>query len=177
ELRHEVANGEIAVIDPTHDTIVTVIQLHGKNPVSELQFSPTLNRILVSSVGDFASDNMGCNDGGIDAINPDTNTVDPHFVIDELTISGSKTDCTTGGDITAFVVVSRTKGFAVIRDVNAASSLVTFDPTTGRRLNSVVGPLSVPVPHVAINSHNEVYLAVADTHTPTPGLRIFDAIM
>ena len=32
------------------------------------------------------------------------------------------------------------------------------------------------VPHVAVNSHNEVYLAVADTQTPTPGLRIFDAI-
>jgi hypothetical protein len=166
----KVANGEVVVIDPTNDRIRTVVQLHGKNPVSELQFSPTLNRILVSSVGDFAGDNGGLNDGGIDAINPDTNTVDAQFVVNEATM---------GGDITAFVLVSRTKGFAVVRDVTSASSLVTFNPSTGQRLNpesSVVGPLPVPVPHVAINSHNEVYLAVADTHTPTPGLRIFDAI-
>jgi len=163
----KVANGEVAVIDPTNDRIRAVIQLNGKNPLSELQFSPTLNRILVSSVGDFASDNGGLNDGGIDAINPDTNTVDAQFVVDEATM---------GGDITTFALVSRTKGFAVVRDVHSANSLVTFNPSTRQRLNSVVGPLNVPVPDVAINSLNEVYLAVADTQTPTPGLRIFDAI-
>jgi hypothetical protein len=161
----KVANGEVAVIDPTHDRIRTVLQLHGTNPVSELQFSPTLNRILVSSVGDFASANGGLNDGGIDAINPDTNTVDPHFVVDEATM---------GGDITTFALLSRTKGFAVVSDVNAANSLVTFNPSTGQLLKTLVGPLNVLVPHVAINSHNEVYLAVADTQTP--GLRIFDTI-
>src|SRR5574341_1123509 len=114
ELRHEVANGEVAVIDPTNDTIRTVIQLHGKNPVSELQFSPTLNRILVSSVGDFASDNGGLNDGGIDAINPDTNTVDAQFIVNEATM---------GGDVTAFVPVSRSKGFAVVRDAKDRKSV------------------------------------------------------
>lgn len=164
----KVANGEIAVIDPTHDRIITVVQLHGKNPLAELRFSPTLNRILVSSVGDFAGANGGLNDGGIDAINPDTNTVDTQFVVDEATL---------GGDVTAFVIMSRTKGFAVVRDVHFANTLVTFDPATGQRLNRVVGPLNVSVPDVALNSRNEVYLAVAaDTPTPTPGLRIFDAI-
>jgi len=32
------------------------------------------------------------------------------------------------------------------------------------------------LPHLAINSRNEIYLAVADARTPTPGLRIFDAV-
>jgi len=158
----KVANGEVVVIDPTTDRIVTVIELHGKNPVSEFQFSPTLNRILISSVGDFA-----VIDGGIEAINPDTNTVDAQFTINEATV---------GGDITAFVIVSRTKGFAIVEDANFANSLVTFDPSTGRRLKTIVGPLNVLVPHLAINSRNEVYLAVADTKTATPGLRIFDAL-
>jgi len=163
----KVANGEVAVIDPTHDRIVTVLPLHGKNPLSALQFSPTLNRILVSSVGDFASANGGLNDGGIDAINPDTNTVDAQFVVDEATM---------GGDVTAFAMLSRTKGFAVVRDVHSANSLVTFNPSTGQRLQRIVGPLNVLVSDVAVNSLNEVYLAVADTQTPTPGLRIFDAL-
>src|SRR5262249_33206930 len=122
-LRHEVANGEVAVIDATNDRIITVLQLHGKNPVSELQFSPTLNRILVSSVGDLASAKpAGLNDGGIDAINPDTNIVDPQFIVNEASM---------GGDITAFALISRTKGFAVVRDVKSASTLVTFNPSTG----------------------------------------------
>jgi len=163
----EVANGEVVVIDPTNDRILTKLQLHAKNPESELQFSPTLNRILVSSVGNLAGANGGLNDGGIDAINPDTNTVDPQFVVDEATM---------GGDITAFALSSRIQGFAVVHGANATYSLVTFNPSTGQRLHNIVGPLNVPLSHVAINSRNEVYLAVADTHTSTPGLRIFDAI-
>lgn len=158
----KVANGEVVVIDPSTDSIVTVIALHGKNPLSALHFSPTLNRILLSSVGDF-----NVIDGGIEAINPDTNTVDAQFVISEATM---------GGDITEFVIVSRTKGFAIVSDANFANSLMTFDPSTGQRLNRVVGPLDVFIPHLAINSRNEVYLAVADARTPSPGLRIFDTV-
>ncbi len=47
----KVANGEVVVINPATDSIVTVITLQGRNPLSELQYSPTHNRILVSSVG------------------------------------------------------------------------------------------------------------------------------
>jgi hypothetical protein len=158
----KVANGEVVVIDPTTDQIVTVIELHGKNPFSEIQFSPTLNRILISSVGDF-----GVIDGGIEAINPDTHTVDARFAISEATM---------GGDITAFVTVSRTKGFAIVEDANFANALITFDPSTGRRLKTIVGPLNVPVPQLAINGNNEVYLAITDTETTSTGLRIFDAL-
>ena len=63
-----------------------------------------------------------------------------------------------------------------MNDTNFANSLVTFNPSTGQRLNTIVGPLNVFVPHLAINSRNEIYLAVADARTPTPGLRIFDAV-
>jgi hypothetical protein len=158
----KVANGEVVVIDPATDSVVTVIELHGKNPFSEFQFSPTLNRILISSVGDF-----GVIDGGIEAINPDTNTVDTQFAVSEATMDG---------DITAFVTVSRTKGFAIVTDTNFANSLITFDPSSGQRLNRLVGPLNAFMPHLAINSQNEVYVAVMDTTIATSGLRIFDAV-
>lgn len=146
--------GQVAVIDTTTDQLVSVIQLRSGNPISALQFSPTLNRILVSSVGYF-----NINDGGIEAINPDTQTVDARFVIDEASI---------GGDITAFAIASRTKGFAIVRDASNANALVTFDPSTGQRLRRLLGPLTVSVPHLIINSRHEIYLATAD------GLRIFD---
>ena len=63
-----------------------------------------------------------------------------------------------------------------MNDANFANSLVTFNPSTGQRLNTILGPLDVFLPHLAINSRNEIYLAVADARTPTPGLRIFDAV-
>ena len=87
-------------------------------------------------------------DEGIEAIHPDTNTVDPHFAVSEVTM---------GGDITAFVIVSRTKGFAIVNDANFANSLITFDPSSGQRLHGLVGPLNVFMAHLAINSRNEVY--------------------
>jgi hypothetical protein len=156
-----VARGQVVVIDSFTDRIASVITLNGKDPASEFQFSPNLNRILISSVGDLA-----VIDDGIEAINPDTNAVDPQFAVSEATM---------GGNITEFVIVSRTKGFAIVSDVNFAHSLITFDPSSGQRLNTLVGPLNVLMPHLALNSRNEVYLAVIDTQIATSGLRIFDA--
>jgi hypothetical protein len=158
----KVAPGEVVVIDPATDTVQTVIQLHGTNPNTDLQFSPGLNRILVSSQGDFL-----VNDGGIEAINPDTRTVDAGFVISEAAI---------GGDISHFQVVSASKGYAVVVDANFDDALVSFDPTTGQKLATLLGPVPVFLSHFAVNSRHELYLAVTDTATPTPGVRIFDTM-
>jgi hypothetical protein len=62
-----------------------------------------------------------------------------------------------------------------VRDATSANALITFDPSSGQRLNSPVGPLNAAMAHLAINSRNEVYLAVIDTQVATSGLRIFDA--
>jgi hypothetical protein len=156
----KVARGEVVVIDPATDTVITVLQLNGTNPFSALQFSAALNRILVSSVGELL-----VNDGGIEAIDPAINTVDAAFVVDEATM---------GGDITHFQIVSATKGYAIVADANFANALVSFNPTTGERLATLVGPLDVFMPHFAINSRHELYLAIADS--TTPGLRIFDTV-
>src|SRR5262245_57068754 len=66
--------------------------------------------------------------------------------------------------------------FAIVSDAYFANALVTFNPSTGQRLTTILGPLNVFLPHLAINSRNEIYLAVADARTPTPGLHIFDAV-
>jgi hypothetical protein len=155
------APGEIVVIDPVTDSVVNVVQLPCTNPLSQLHFSPILKRILVSCVGNF-----GVNDGGIVAIDPTTHTVDPGII----------TEATLGGDITDFAIVSSTKGFAIVTDANFANALVTFHPSTGQRLTTVLGPLDVFIPHMAINSRNELYVAVNDMTTPTPGVRVFDTV-
>ena len=157
-----IAPGEVAVIDPVTDNIVTVIQLPFTNPFSQLRFSPTLRRILVSCVGFF-----GVNDGGIVAIDPTTNTVDPNMRITEAAL---------GGDITDFEIVSSTKAFAVVLDANFESALVTFNPSTGQRLTTVLGPRGVSISQIAINSRNELYVAVRDETTTTTGVRVFDTV-
>jgi hypothetical protein len=139
-----------------------VIVLQGTNPGTDLQYSAALNRILVSSIGDFL-----VNDGGIEAINPDTNAIDSGFVLQEAAI---------GGDITHFQIVSATKGYAVVVDATFANALVTFNPSTGQKLATLFGPSSIFLPHFAINNGNELYLAVTDLTTPTPGVRIFDTV-
>ncbi len=73
-------------------------------------------------------------------------------------------------------IASRTKGFALLRDTNAANTLITFDPSSGQPLTQLLGPLNALLPHLAINTLNEVYVAVADTQPATSGLRIFDAV-
>ena len=158
-----IAPGEVAVIDPVTDNIVTVIQLPFTNPFSQLRFSPTFRRILVSCVGFF-----GVNDGGIVAIDPTTNTVDPTMRITEAAL---------GGDITDFEIVSSTKAFAVVLDENFESALVTFNPSTGQRLTTtVLGPRGVSIRQIAINSRDELYVAVSDETTTTPGVRVFDTV-
>jgi DNA-binding beta-propeller fold protein YncE len=155
-----VAPGEVVVIDPATDEIVRVIELNGTDPFSDLQFSPALNRILVSSIGDFF-----VADGRIEAIDPETNTFDSTFVVEEAAL---------GGDITHFEVVSDTKGFAIVTEPDFSASLVSFNPTTGEVLHTLFGPVKVFVPHFAINSRNELYLAVADATILTPELVVFD---
>jgi hypothetical protein len=157
-----IAPGEVAVIDPVTDNIVTVIQLPFTNPFSQLRFSPTLRRILVSCVGFF-----GGNDGGIVAIDPTTNTVDPNIRITEADL---------GGDITDFEIVSSTKAFAVVLDANFDSTLITFNPSTRQRLTTVLGPRGVSIRQIASNSRDELYVAVSDETTTTPGVRVFDTV-
>lgn len=156
-----IARGTVAVFDTATDRLVTVLRLQGSNPASELQWSPTLNRILLSTVGVVAS-----NDGGIEALHPDTLTVDRLPVVRATAL---------GGDITAFVIVSRSQGFAVVRTAQEAYHLATFDPSTGQQVARLTGTTPGLAAHLAINSQQEVYFSVTDVTTRTPGLRIFDA--
>ena len=53
---------------------------------------------------------------------------------------------------------------------------MTFNPSTGQRLTTVLGPLGVSISQMAINSRNELYVAVKMTTTTTPGVRVFDTV-
>jgi hypothetical protein len=64
-----------------------------------------------------------------------------------------------------------------VTGANFANSLITFNPSTGQRLTTVLGPSTTFfIPHLAVNSRNELYVAVGDVTTPTPGVRVFDTV-
>ena len=130
-----VARGEVVVIDPTTDRIVTVITSKRQRSALGVPVQPNATAF---SLAQWAI--LPVNEDGIEAINPDTNTVDTQFAVQKRP---------WGGDITAFVIVSRTKGFAIVSDANFANSLITFDPSSEPAAAYLVGPLNVLMPHLA----------------------------
>ncbi len=161
-----VVPGEIVVIDTVTDTVITTIALSNRNPFSDLQFTAALPRgprILVSSTDDFKA-----LDGGIEAIDPVTNTVDADPVVTENNLNGN---------ITFFEVVSPTQGYALIdaTDESFSTSLVQFNPSTGTLLSTLASNLP-PTPNFAINNEGHLYMGPNDTASPKAevGVRIFD---
>jgi hypothetical protein len=165
-LQPPLAPGEIVAIDTLTDTVAAVIPLATSNPFSDLQYTAALPRgprILVSSVNDF-----GVLDGGIEAIDPATNTVDAGFVLAETAVNGN---------ITFFEVVSATQAYAVVGliDGSFTNALIQFNPSTGELISTLATGLPFTL-NFAINNAGELYMGPVDTVSPTPGVRIFDTV-
>jgi len=163
-LQPPLALGEIVVIDTLTDTVTAVIPLATPNPFSDLQYTVALPRgprLLVSSVNDF-----GVLDGGIEAIDPTTNTLDPGFVLSETAVNGN---------ITFFEVVSATQAYAIVGllDGSFTNALVQFNPSTGELISALATSLPFTL-NFAINNAGELYVGPVDTVSPMPGVRIFN---
>ncbi|MBI4209660.1 MAG: hypothetical protein HY538_08165 [Deltaproteobacteria bacterium] len=117
DLPKPVRPGKIVVIDTLSDTIETVIELQGMNPFNELIYDSTTDRIYVSEVGVW-----GVLDGGIEIINPDTLESEGFWVTEE----------DLGGDLTDFAVVSSSKGYALIQDMNLNTKVVPFSDSAAQ---------------------------------------------
>lgn len=157
------APGEVVVIDTATDMVtINPIVLSTRNPFTDLQFTATLPRgprILVSSVGDFLM-----LDGGIEAIDPATNTVDADLVMTESDVNGN---------ITFFEVVSPAQGYALVLSADGmfTTSLVQFNPSTGGLLSTLASGLA-STSNFAINNKGHLYIGPNDK--TSPGVRIFD---
>jgi hypothetical protein len=63
-----------------------------------------------------------------------------------------------------------------VTDAAFANALVSFNPTTGRRLATLVGPTEDFLPHFALNNRNELYLVVKTPIAARGGVRIFNTL-
>lgn len=157
----------LAVIDIETDTLIDVdealsgvqgITLTSTNPYTSLVFDPQSGKILVGEVGVF-----GLMDGGIDVIDPVTNKAEGFLITEEE----------LGGDICDVVILSPEKGYAVITDPSFNTNLVSFNPSTGKKIADILTATGFfGLADIAINEKGELY--VGDRTMENPGIRVFN---
>jgi DNA-binding beta-propeller fold protein YncE len=152
----------IAVIDTRTDAVIAAVELTGANAfgdASGLVREPGTGKLVVSEAGNI----LRTGDGGLERVDPFTLTAEGFFVTeDEL-----------GGNVVDFVLVSPTKGYAIVLDDQLRNLLVAFDPSqrvVTRRLLTRTQYL----PDIALAPDGTLWLA--DDGLPAPGIRIFDPL-
>jgi hypothetical protein len=150
----------IAVIELATDAVVGTIPLAGANAfgdASGLVREPGTGKLLIAGAGDI----YRTGDGGIERIDPVALRAEG-VIVDERTLGGSVTD---------FLVVSATKGYAVVLDEGLTNVLVAFDPSGVRPVRRLLARMQF-LPDVALGPDGLLWLA--DRSLPAPGVRLFD---
>jgi hypothetical protein len=152
----------LVLVDIATDTIAGEIPLTGTNPVTDVMYSSSLDRILVGNAGWYYT--MG--DGGIESIDPSTETTEG-YIID---------DAGLGGELADFDILSATRGYATVSDAAFQSNLIAFDPSSGAAFPGAVYSISTDFTlwDFSINDRGELYLC--DRSATAPGIMVFDTL-
>lgn len=167
-----VANGSIAVIDPSNNTLVDADPAAaGTQPVSLTARNPTAmvatpgGRLVVASPGVLAFMPPQALDGAIEAI--DASTLRP--------VGMRVTEAQLGGDLAGIVMLSDTRGWALVGrlamgDAGASEvRAVEFDLSTGTVGATVFS--TVATGGIALDPSGNVW--VLDRSPARPGVRVF----
>ena len=152
---------QVVVIDVATDTVTGAIALHGSNPfgdASSIVREPGSGRLVFASVGDI----YAVGDGGLERVDPFTLQAEGDFFIDETQL---------GGNILDFVLLSATKGYAILQDADLQNRLVDFDPTNARPPRTLYRRQAY-LPDIALGPDGLLWLA--DQGLPDPGIDLFD---
>ncbi len=158
-LRQPAGPAAIAVIDVTTDTLVDVIELIGENPFSSTKGLTVRGaKMYIASAGIF-----DVFDGGLERIDLGRGESEGFIT----------TETQLGGDITDFVIVDQHLAYAVVSQTGFTTALITFDPASGRRLDTIYESDGFTLFDIELNDRGELYLA--DRSRGKDGVRIFDA--
>lgn len=145
---------KIVVINATTDSVEKSISLLYKNPQ---ELSICNGKLYVASVGIW-----GMSDAGVEEID----------LLTDTNVGSVVTESAFSGDIASIIVVSNTKGYAVISNLTTYTpSLYSFNPqakTVGTQIAGVDAPCSN---HMAFDG---TYVYVGDRSSTTPGIVIIN---
>ena len=143
----------IIVINASTDSVERAIRLNYKNPQELCIFNGTL---YVASVGAF-----GVNDAGIERINLQTNE-NEGIVVDEKALHG---------DVESIIIISDTKGYAVISTPSFATELCPYNPQT-KTVGAKIAGIDSPCGNHMVCFGDYVY--VGDRSAISPGIAAID---
>lgn len=156
----------VIVIDTTNSEIVGDVELATLNPVSELVYDKSKDKIYVACSGAIKYFGTLGDDGAIESISidmdADTYTSDG-VLIDEAAL---------GGDATALAMAASNQAYAVIQDVTGTNILIRFDPTDPGAGFTEIWRKNSYIPAITIDSKG--YLYIADADFAAPGVLVFD---
>ncbi len=151
----------LVVIDPATDAVVGSVQLTGANAfgdASGIAREPGTGRLVIATPGDL----YRVGDGGLERVDPDALLSEGRFFVTEDEL---------GGNVTDFVLVSATQGYAVVQARDLRNRLVAFDPSGARPPRDVLVREGF-LPDIALGPDG--FLWIADMSQPAPGLRRLD---
>ncbi len=152
----------ILVMNSMSGKTIKEVRLAAKDPMSKLRYAPAEKAFVIGEVGV-----MGALDGGVELL-----------YTDDLSTSGLMiTEQELGGDIIDVVILSESKGFAIVSktrdDFSASTSVVSFDPGTGKRLSVLAHSDEFDHSFLELDPSGR-QLWVAQRKRTQPGIRIFD---
>ncbi len=158
----------LLVIDGPTGAVEEELRLTHTNPSGKLRYQKDLEKLVLIETGGFSSlggaDRL---DGIVELFDPATRTLSGPVVTAEA----------LGGDIIDAVILSSTKGFAIIEqgsDDTLATHLVTFDPGTGKKGRHLSSQSGFAYSALELTPDGKE-LWLADRTRTNPGIRIFDA--
>jgi hypothetical protein len=154
-------HSDVAVIETATDTVAAHVTLPGRNAfgdASGLVREPGGRRLAISMPGDLYT----IGDGGVGWLDVDTLVPSPAFFLDESAVAGNVTD---------FVLVGATVGYAIVQAKDLRNALWRFDPS------GVAAPAKVLardgfLPDVAEAPDGTLW--IADQSRPGYGIRVLD---
>lgn len=145
----------VLVVDTQTDQVTNEIPLTFPHPVTG--FAPLSNGdLLIPCVGNF-----GIIDGAIETIHTQTHTS-----------SVVMTEEVFGGDAYEIAMIHDSKGYVVVLDSSFNTSMVSFDPSSGTQLATILVGDGTVISDLAVNANQQVYVTYRDSSSP--GIRIFD---
>jgi len=155
--------GLLVMIDTDTKSVSGEIELQGKNPVTDVLYSDSLQAIIIGSEGSHFD--VG-DEGGIEAVDP-VSSASLGFLIDETGL---------GGNLGDFAILSAGRGYATITTNDLRSKLIAFNPTTGQRESQAIYTTNEGYAMWDMALSQKGQLLICDRNATDPGVLVFDVL-